>query len=275
MADKSYRYDLYRGGHLSPLDDRMFLAHSKFDAADGNWNFVYKNGRDPDAENLKARYCIEFLDENDDGITTAVKAMHWTSHKLIADGCVRPPYPLNSMNILNKTEEKHIGSNCWMYATVLNELLLCLGYHSRMVRCMPVDLRFDDCHCVTGFYDDSREQWCVLDAAYNCLYSDSRNIPLSFMELRKRLAYGVEIYDGAGKEITSYVRDSLCKNFYRFQCYSVSMYNMESSSGDKILYNLVPVDCHLTDKHLEYSYKNTKLDILYTHNPDIFFARPE
>jgi len=74
-------------------------------------------------------------------------------HKfLISDGDTIPIRPFNCINILAKTKEDKIGSNCWMYSVVLNEIFLSFGYKSRMIQCMPFDMCFNDCHCVMQAY---------------------------------------------------------------------------------------------------------------------------
>ncbi len=54
------------------------------------------------------------------------------------------------------------------------QLLLALGFKARWVMCLPMDLRDDECHCVTEVYSKELEKWIVVDAAFDLFYFNKK-----------------------------------------------------------------------------------------------------
>lgn len=80
---------------------------------------------------------------------------------------------------MENTRKNKFTSSCWANAVVLNEVFLAFGFFSRMIRCLPLDLRPSDCHCVMLSYSDDYRKWVVFDAAMGTYYTNSDKIPMS------------------------------------------------------------------------------------------------
>lgn len=194
-----------------------------------------------------------------------IKLMLWVHNFLIPDGAAVPIHPFNCINILEKTKTEKIESNCWMFAVVLNEIFLSFGYKSKMIRCMPVDLRFNDCHCVVQAYVKEYNKWVMFDAAFGMYYTDIQKTPLNLKEMRKHIIMNKKLYTPL---VTSKYSKKICeywtKNIFRFETYAISKINMEDDSDDSVIYSLLPVGYELSNKVIRH--KGHNLKIIHTHN---------
>lgn len=182
-----------------------------------------------------------------------IKLMLWVSSILKPNGeCIPPPLSeFNSLNILNKSLNGNMLSNCWMHATVLNEILLAAGYKSRMIRCMPMELRFSDCHCVNMVYSNHYSKWFVLDATLGGVYYNNDGIPMNLYEIRNAILENSNIDIIYNRR--AYKNDIIkyfSKNLIRFQCYRVSQFFSEDNKKDNTIINLNPKLYMLSDKEI-------------------------
>ena len=146
-------------------------------------------------------------------------------------------------------QKKLTRSTCWTYAVVLNEVYLSFGFRSRMIRCLPMDLRPMDCHCMTMVFSDLYNKWVAFDAAMGTYYTDAEKCPLDVQEIRQILLEGKSLCMPYVPRSTSVnLRWYLCKNMIRFCTYQESAFNIEEPERDRTLYMLNPVRYRMTDK---------------------------
>ena len=262
--------DLYLGGRISREDDLYFLRKfAKFDSGVKDAGFTFQYVCEPLPE-LDAYLPREFTKCEKKDFENMMRLMIWVHNALIPDGVVIPIVPLNSLNILEKTKTDRIKSNCWMFSVVLNEIFLSLGYRSRLVRCMPFDLRFNDCHCVVQAYVEQCQKWVTFDPAFGTYYCNEQKIPLNLKEIREYIIREEPVLTPLvpmkySKSLIPY----WIKNSFRFESYAVSKFGAESDTCDTVLYSLLPVGYELTDKTIVY--KNRKLQVMHTHNESDFW----
>lgn len=265
-------FDIYRNGLVSKDDDLSILkSFDKYaNEKDDRILFSYDTSTNHILNKLLPSIWIEKKQTSEDDFNLMVEIMVWVYKTLIPSVDVIPQHPLNSVNILEQTKNYGKYSNCWMYATVLNEIFLSLGYKSKMIRCMPIDLRFDDCHCVTQAYCDSLNKWIVFDAALCTYYSDENKVPISLCEFRKRVIKNqpVKLPLITAKKASEII-DYWIKNLFRFEAYSSSKFNIEETVEDKIIYQLIPLHYKLIDKELDKGRYTIK--IIYTNDDKSFW----
>lgn len=254
-------------GIISQEDDLHFLRqyseykrdYSKKDKI----TFQYIN---KELNDLKNYLPSELFQEKNSDFTTMIKLMLWVHNFLIPDGRATPVHPFNCINILEKTKTEKIKSNCWMFAVVLNEIYLSFGYRSKMIRCMPFDLRFNDCHCVVQVYVNEYSKWIMLDAAFGAYYIDTQKIPLNLKEIREHIIMNKKMTTPLtpskhSKELLKY----WTKNIFRFETYAINKFNMEENDSDEsIIYSLLPVGYNLSDKLI--THNGHDLKIIHTHD---------
>ncbi|MCK9626653.1 MAG: hypothetical protein M0R23_09405 [Bacteroidales bacterium] len=262
------RNELFR---VSEKDDLYFLSLFKeYSDTKKNITFQYQCSKNEELTRLRETYKFDEMRSAVNDFEMQKNLMTWVYKKLNKDGNCIPLFPMNSLNILDKTIKDNIGSNCWMHALVLNEIFLSLSMKSRMIRCMPMDLRYSDCHCVTLAFNETYNKWIIFDSACGCCYFDEINIPLNIMELRRRLINNEQILipnkdEYFHKKMIKY----WIKNCIRFESYLFSQFNCETIKQNKTIVNLNPKLYVIEDKII----KKNKYDLMYinTNNEEEFW----
>ena len=263
-------FDIYNNGILGLDDDLYFLKrYSEYGPYSSNskmsFGYSYK-----ELDDLKKFLPKEFFDQKKYEFKKMIRLMLWVHNYLIPGENATPIHPFNCINILEKTRTEKIKSNCWMFAVVLNEIFLSFGYKSRMIRCMPFDLRFNDCHCVVQAYVQEYRKWVMFDAAFGAYYTDDQRKPLNLKEIRECIIISKKMYTPLtplkySKELLNY----WTKNIFRFETYAMSKFNLEEDS-DAIIYSLLPTGYEISDKTIVFN--GHRLRINHTHNENEFWG---
>lgn len=257
-------FDIYLQGRCSKEDDLYFLRFfQEYETASAPIQYQYRleDSRLADVRRLVENE-IRYIPQGT--FALQCQLMHWV-HRRLVPGDGSPVHPLNTLSVLDQTEKGRCVSNCWVHAIVLNEVFLSFGFLSRMVRCLPLDLRPGDCHCMTLAYSEDHHKWIAFDAAMGTYYTDSDGKPLSLKEMREALIRG----EGLG---TPFVprRTSrnlcwyLCKNFIRFQSFQVSCFNMEELECEQVIYTLNPRQYRIKDKEILYASRRVAMKMVYS-----------
>lgn len=252
-------------------DDAYFLKlFGDYEYEDSPIEFQYIYDA-PELSVIKDIYKLNQLVDNKEEIKQQIALMKWVKSTLIPDGTCIPSPPIDALSIIERTKISSIKSNCWMHATVLNEVYLSFGFRSKMARCMPMDLRYDDCHCIVHVYSTQYGKWIIMDAAYAGYYFDAQGIPMGLPDLRKALINKERIYiPGATRESQRHILNYWTKNIIRFQCYQKSCYGAESTNQDElVMINLNPRLFKLSNTSSEISGRIVKQ--IHISNPDVFW----
>lgn len=223
---------------------------------------------------LKAKYELDNIVGGLSEFRSMVKLMTWVNDKLIGDGMCIPPSNFSADYILTNTANG-LFSNCFMYAVVLNELFLSMGFCSRMVRCMPVDIDFSDCHCVVEVYSQEYSKWIVFDPANRAYYINRKMVPLNLFELREHLADQETII----VPMMEYSRlqsllQYLTKNMIRFETNSISKYGNEMYNSDCTFVHFQSKNYPVCDKTVFYEDMGYSISHIHTSNPLLFWQPP-
>ena len=172
-----------------------------------------------------------------------------------------------------RTKNEELKSNCWMYAVVMTELCLCAGFYTRMIRCMPLDLDYHDCHCLCTVYLKEYNRWIVFDPANNAYYLNENMIPMDIPMLRKAVIESTPIYiPKTGREKTNYLIQYFTKTLFRFECEAECGVGNEASLKNRTFFALNPKKFKLTDKTICIRGRNIQMIHLYSEN--IFWQPP-
>lgn len=222
---------------------------------------------------LKEKYRLSDIAGTGPQMRQMVNLMVWVNENLLGDGTCNPEHPVNALQILEKTETKKLKSNCYMFAVVLNEVFLSMGFYSRMVRCMPLDMEYNDCHCVTVAYVEEYHKWVVFDAANRAYYLNQKMEPIGLMEIRQALIAQETIYiPMASRHVTRQIMNYWMKQSIRYECYAMSCFGAEDLAGDRIMYHLNPKKYCIKDKTV--SFPQFQLIHRHTSNPEVFWTAP-
>lgn len=131
---------------------------------------------------------------------------------------------------------------CWDYATVLTEMLLCMGIKAVSVSCLPNVFDYDS-HAGVMAYLADRNKWAYFDPTFNTYFCDDG--PMDIFEIRSAYALGKTpsfrhidiIKDWAlmlsGIEYDDYdtwYSDYMLKNTFRFRFPLNSAYGCSTSN---------------------------------------------
>lgn len=263
-------------GIADETDYHHFLeTFSLFDYEQDCKNFVfeYVNSNDENLNKLKSKYNYSNIIQENNEFRNIVQLMVWVSNTLIGDGMCIPIELINADTVLERTLKEKIYSNCYMYSVVLNEIYLSLGYCSRIVRCMPIDIYFNDCHCITEVYSKEYSKWIALDAANRAYYVDEKMTPLDLFEVRTSILENKKLYvPMMTRSKFEKLRIYLTKNLVRFESYKCSCFNSENLLGERTMFHFQSLNYSIRDKIVEFD--NFHLKHIHTNNPNLFWAKP-
>ena len=165
---------------------------------------------------------------------------------------------LSGVHLVRAALEKGQRFNCVMYATVLNEALLALGYVSRVARLYPMAEPITECHFVVVAFSEDLGKWVLLDADTCTTVSDEKGTPLHPGEIRECVIRGRKLV--LSDSIRSrglvirwllprrlfkrlYLR-LLVKNLFRFECAAESAAGFESRPPGRHYVQLIPDGYH-------------------------------
>lgn len=238
-----------------------------------DFEFVYLCS-DEQLDRIREKY--DYKKHNEDtSFRTMVRLMVWVFDNLLGDGMCHPPSQFNAETVLDLTKSQCLYSNCYMYATVLNEIYLSMGFVSRMVRCLPVDLAYSDCHCVVEVYCPEYQKWIIFDAANRAYYVNKDMVPLNLFELREtiRMNQPVIVPMMARSETTKLI-EYWTKNLVRFESYQVSKYGNESFLDNRTMFHFQSKNYPISDKEVYYSEYDCYIKHVHTSNPGLFWKKP-
>lgn len=189
------------------------------------------------------------------------------------------------MEIIQITKSKHVTCNCISHALVLQYVFSNMGLYARILRCLPLDIHYKECHVMTEVYDFTKRKWLLFDPANKtCFMSESGEI-LSALEVRDRLIHKLPIKFVTDSPISnllqryfySYYRVYLTKNFVRFAAF---IDNKSIITLRKDICVLTPkvlawwsADVYEAEEFISIADSDLLMNIKYTSNIQLFWPK--
>jgi hypothetical protein len=272
----SYLEKLKNAKEYNYSDDRVIPA------------FIYSSKEEPDLVKLRLRYHLDSIAGKANEISRILNILHWVHYEAWHDGEAPTPPSKNAMDLIAYNKRESRGMNCRMMATILNECYLSLGIRSRLVTCMPKELKFDECHVINTVYSNDLKKWIWVDPTFDAYVMNEKGELLGLQEVRERLISEEPIIlnpEANWNRLQSetkeeYLKKYMTKNLYRLECQAVSGYNTETRrAGQEISYTeLLPLD-GLGQNPQKKEEKDSVTGVKYiwykTNNPNLFWAKPE
>ena len=251
---------------------------AKYDNNDKSYlpNFSYQSSDNPNLVKIRKELKLDSIAGTGSELSKILNLMHWLHYLIPHDGMNANPEVMNALNMIAVCKKEGRGLNCRGLAIVLNECYLSLGIKSRYVTCLPKDTADPDCHVINMVYSNDLEKWIWIDPSFDAYVMNEKGDLLGIEEVRERLINGKTLIlspdanwnrqQSQTKEL--YLESYMAKNLYKLETPLVSEYNTESFEKGKII-NYVQlistVDSPIKSNHLVY----------FTHNPTLFWAKPE
>lgn len=148
----------------------------------------------------------------------------------------------NAITILEDTKRNKIRSNCYMYSTVLTELLLSYNFKARLIVCRPYNFyQNTDCHCMVHVFVESQNKWILVDPANCAMYRNINGEYISIAELRQYIISERE-YNifGVSREYSQNIKKFLPQYMAVFFCFQNNGYNTYSNNSKNCINVLLP-----------------------------------
>ena len=244
--------DLFIRG-VNNLDDLYFLNHYKDYSTNGEPIHV-KYKFDPFLVQTIRDIYPDFPSDKSEEFKYLVDIRKWVNKQLyIPDVAQLEQYDQlnwNTLSVLKKMSHTPFACDCGTYSMVLTEILLSLGYKAKWVQCLPMDLRFEDCHTVVQVFVGSLNKWIILDPAFNCCYFDGRGTVLNLAELRTLIQMRARIMiPQCPSERKTLLLEYWTKNIFRFR--GLDNYCFNFMSHPKTYLYLHPRNFCVKDKSYE------------------------
>jgi len=248
----------------------------------------YADPSDPNLMTLRVQYNLDAIAGKGAEIDRLRNLMHWVHGSAIHTSNAVVPEQMNSLNLLHliHTEGKHI--NCGMFATILNDVYLALGWKSRIIHMKPYQKDHLESHVVNAVYCQQMAKWLYFDPNLNAYFMDEWGKNLSVAEIRQRLVDGAvlhvndelvfnsdnRVFAALGQRFgKDFYRFYIAKNIFRYNCPQLSSFNYQPEFESKDSIELLPVGYH--PKLLSQPSLTTENDqIIYTTDIMYFWQRP-
>ncbi len=99
--------------------------------------FVYVNEDWEGLPQLRTKYRLDSIAGSGDDVSRMINLMKWVHGTIPHDGNSGEPADRHADALIEISRKEEHGLNCWMLATVLNEMYLATGLRSRTVSCYP------------------------------------------------------------------------------------------------------------------------------------------
>lgn len=234
-------------------DDLYFLkffSEYEQDSISIKYNFFYESYKVKEMKKICDFFNLSFLQGKDE-ITKVTKTKEILNKFLYENAKNKTKNNFDDtdfFDLVKEVKEKQIILNCRYISLIYVQMLLSLNMKSRLVFCLPMDLRYYECHCIVEVFLEEGCKWIAVDPSFNCLYFDEKQNILNLREIRKKLIAEEKIYFTAF-DSTEYklIKKFLIKNFFRFIFVKNNCYNMLAK--DKIeLIGLNPCNFNISNK---------------------------
>jgi len=234
---------------------RRYSTYSSSPEQNADFYMHYKTPADLQLTRLREQYGLAEIAGSGNEIDRLCNLMHWTHNLAIHTSNAVEPEKMNSLNLLRliHAEGKHI--NCGMFATILNDVTLALGWKSRIVHLKPYEKDYIESHVLNAIYSQQLSKWLFFDPNLNAYFMDEYGVILSVVEIRQRLVGGMalrvnddltfnsdnEVFAALGQQ---YGKDFyllyIAKNIFRYDCPRLSTIDKGSQENSKVVLELLP-----------------------------------
>jgi hypothetical protein len=247
-------------------------------------DFTYECADDSALSHLREKYRLNGIAGKGTDVERIIRLLGWFHEQLPhEDGPAAPILTAESM-IENFRKTGH-SQGCYGLAIGLNEVLLSVGYKSRVVICFSNQYPAPKGgHVINTVYVNSLNKWIYIDPEENAYIKDEHGTLLSIAEVRERLVKRQPLvlnptanYHGTPTKKSEYLDQFMGEHLYRVICPVNSAFNMETRNGKDIRYvELLPygateppsdmVETQYIDKHSVICY-HTSNDLLFWQAP--------
>lgn len=213
--------------------------------------FSYQSADAPPLQELRGTYRLDQVAGQGNEFEQQLALMRWV-HRLTKHA-VNPSQPeqIHALHLIPLCQDEGKRINCWMFATILTEVYLAMGYPARLVHLLPVNEKPKESHFVTAVYSTQFEKWIMIDPDTMGYVTDEAGTPLGVHEIRERLADrsplrvngDIDLYCGRlpfRRLRRAAYKTYLAKNMVRYYASVHSVFDLWSKSGGRTFIEWLP-----------------------------------
>ena len=248
-------------------------------------SIVYASPEHPTLAAFREKYDLERVAGQGTEVERLARLVEWVHGLTTHARSPSWPESLSGLHLAELAREQGKRFNCWMYALVLNDVLLSMGYPSRVIHLWPYKEPPNESHVVTCVYSRDLSKWVMLDPDMRATVTDEAGSPLGIDEIRARiicreplrvadsihLAYASLLGRPLLKRLYIWY---LSKNIFRYDTPARSKPDYATNTSGRTYIHLIPDGYH--DEWLT-SPRVTKRGntIHYVRDPKAFWQAPE
>lgn len=247
-------------------------------------DFSYQKADAEPLKHLREKYHLDSVAGTGTDVEKVISLLAWF-HKQVPHDDVRNLPVLNAENIIETYRAKHYAQGCYGLAIATNEIMLSMGYASRVVICFSnLYPQPQGGHVINTVYIPSLHKWIYIDPQDNVYLRDEKGNLLSIAEVRERLVKRQPIimnatanYHGIPTKKEEYLGSFMGTHLYRMICPLNSEYNSQTRDGRKLEYvellpygSIEPPFTFIETQHVG----NTNVVCYHTSNADVFWKKP-
>ena len=206
--------------------------------------FSYESVDSPPLQELRSAFRLDRVAGQGSEFDRQLGLLRWV-HGLTKHA-VNPSRPeqINALHLIRLCRDEGKRINCWMFATILTEVYLAMGYPARLVHLLPSTPKPRESHFVTSVYSTQFNKWIMMDPDAMAYVTGEEGTPLGVHEIRERLAGGgilrvnrdIDLYcgrlPGRGLRRALY-KTYLAKNLFRYYAPVHSVFDLGSRPGGR------------------------------------------
>jgi hypothetical protein len=280
-------YYLYKRKFLRQLREYS-TYQSRISPLDSEIEFQYSVKNDENLQNLRRTYNLDQIAGKGSETDQIINLMMWVHNLAFHTPNPKVPDNMNSLSLIHlcRTENKKLS--CWMFATILNDVYLSLGFKSRMIHLKPPKKYPRESHIVNIVYSKELKKWLFMDADFGAYFTDENKNILSLEEIREHFIHNTPRFNNSDmslrvqniffSRIANFLgkityQTYISKNIFRFSCPQNSKFGYEFLDIQKTYVELIP--CNFDDELLKKPFiTKAKNRILYTSNSSIYWNEP-
>lgn len=256
-------YSFYKNAEYSIEDDLRYLKlYSEYECTEStekqNIKFIFDTDS-PGLMKIKDKWKIDDIMGSGSELQRLVKLKKWAFDLLCFDGKKLESRRYDSydcFDIIKSAKNDGYSLNCRYISLIFTQILLAAGFKARWVSCLPMELNYCECHCVTEVFIEERNKWIVVDVALNLLYFDRMGNILNLYEIRQHILQNERFrIQGITKEHFQYIWEYWVRHVFRFKFLLDNKFNMLALKNKTFVF-LNPKGFVVNDKEVIHSDSN-------------------
>lgn len=270
----------YKNAEYSIEDDLRYLKlYSEYDHVENEKVHKLKFSFDfnsPGIRLIKEKWDLERVMGAGSELQKITRLKKWAYELLCFDGKKlesRRYEMLNCFETILLAQKEGYSLNCRYISLIFTQILLAAGFKARWVSCLPMELNYCECHCVSEVFIEELKKWVVVDAAFNLLYFDKNGNILNLLEIKKHILNNEPFrIQSIRKGQFQYIWEYWTRHVFRFKFILENHYNMLSLSNKTFVF-LNPKGFLVDDKEIIHS-GNSITKFIHFYNDKLFWKEP-